>query len=147
VRARRRPGRAHAGRVWRWRSACRPETVGALRHQLEDVATGWELDEDETFRLLMVVNELVTNVVQHACTRYRVTVRLLGSALRVLVTDYSTTGLKPRSAEPRSDQPREDPDGGLHNGLRIVDALTAQWGWARNRAGKTVWASISHAQA
>ena len=107
-----------------------------LRDQLRGLARQWSLNDEETFRLLTVATELVTNVIEHARSPYRVTVRLTGSVLRVLVTDHS-------DAAPQLRPHGSDPVG--RYGLRLVDELAAQWGWTLHRRGKTVWASIAHA--
>jgi anti-sigma regulatory factor (Ser/Thr protein kinase) len=138
VRAERRARRARsrAGRVWRLRLPYLPDALAVQRRQLDGLTARWALTEDETFRLMTVVTELVSNAIDHARTPCRVTVRLAGSVLRVLVTDHS-------DAPPRL-QPR-DPRTSSGKGLQLIDALAAQWGWTANRRGKTVWASIAHA--
>lgn len=114
-----------------------PSELPVLRRQLESLARRWGLTEDETFRLLIVVNELVSNVIDHARTSCRVTVRLAESGLRVLVTDYSQA---PPQLAARDLQTIRG------HGLHLIDGLAAQWGWATHAQGKTVWASIAHAQ-
>lgn len=124
--------------VWRWRPPSVPDALVVLRRRLQGLATRWGLSEDETFTLLTVVNELVANVVDHARTPCRVTVRRAGSVLRVLVTDYSDVPPRLQPQDVRAARGR---------GLQLIDSLAAQWGWTAHRRGKTVWASIAHAQA
>jgi anti-sigma regulatory factor (Ser/Thr protein kinase) len=108
--------------------------LSGLRRQLRGVASSWALTEDVAFRLVTVVNELVTNVVEHARTPCRVTVRHAGSVLRVLVTDYSDS---PPQLHPH------DSGASRGKGLQLIDGLAARWGWTPHRVGKTVWASIA----
>ncbi len=121
--------------MWWWRPPFLPDLLNVLRRQLQGLAARWALTEDETFRLLMVVNELVSNVIDHARTPFRVTVRLTGTVLRVLVTDHC-------AAAPQLQTHDQAVPAG--HGLHLVDDLAAQWGWTGHRRGKTVWASITH---
>jgi anti-sigma regulatory factor (Ser/Thr protein kinase) len=79
----------------------------------------------------IIVSELVTNAVQHACDNgtmtIGVTLTAAGSpaAVTVAVSDSSRLGPVRRDTPPDSEQGR---------GLQIVRALSAHWGWRQKTA-------------
>jgi two-component sensor histidine kinase len=77
---------------------------------------------------IVVLNELVTNAVQHAGTAVQVELVLDGNALAVRVRDFSCH--PPVSTSQR----------GL--GLRMVDELAPRWGFEAHEDGKTAWAQL-----
>lgn len=90
--------------------------------------------EEATSAALLVVTELLTNAVVHAGGAIELRTTLDDERLRIEVVDSS-------SALPRL---RDPGDGG--RGLRIVEALSTDWGVVRNDgAGKTTWCEISTA--
>ena len=107
----------------------------ALRREVQIAALSWALKPDEIDNLLMIVNELVSNVVEHAGTSCRVTVRSRPHMVRVLVSDLSPTG--PAMAAPIVSRTR-----GLGLGMHIVAGLARRWGWSQHPTGKTVWATM-----
>jgi anti-sigma regulatory factor (Ser/Thr protein kinase) len=81
----------------------------------------------------LMVSELATNCIRHAGSAYEVAVSRSGERIRVQVTD-------PGDGEPTVRNPTaEDPTG---RGLRIVEALSADWGVERVAAGKAVWFTL-----
>ena len=82
--------------------------------------------------MLHVVNELVTNAVEHARTDVELTVRVSGPMVTVGVRDGSP-------AEPRLIDTTADGHGW---GLRLVAGLSRRWWWTAQPPGKTVWAEI-----
>jgi anti-sigma regulatory factor (Ser/Thr protein kinase) len=88
-----------------------------------------EADEAE-----LVVSELATNAVIHAGTPFSVTVALNGSTIRISVRDWNQTAPIVRDAPPEARSGR---------GLRLVDAITHDWGVERDPEGKTVWADLA----
>jgi two-component sensor histidine kinase len=105
--------------------------------QLRYLASAWALPEDCTDRILMIVNELVSNAIDHARTSCEVTVRHTRSLVRVLAADGSP--LAPR-------RPPFDVSAARGRGLQMVEALASRWGWTRRRRGKTVWATVDCSQ-
>ncbi len=90
--------------------------------------------ETSASRAALVVSELVTNAVVHARPPVEIRARVTGSALRVEVTDQS-------SSPPRTVRRRTDDTGGL--GLSLVDAVADRWGYRLGpKRGKTVWFEI-----
>jgi anti-sigma regulatory factor (Ser/Thr protein kinase) len=107
-----------------------------LREQLRDVAALWALTDGDTERVVMVVNELASNAIEHARTPYRVTVRCSGLIVRVLVTDLAPTPPVIQPFNPLATRGR---------GLQVVQAETERWGWTRHASCKAVWATIGRA--
>ena len=81
----------------------------------------------------MIVNELVSNAIDHARTSCEITVRHTRSLVRVLAADGSP--LAPR-------RPPFDVNAARGRGLQMVEALASRWGWTRRHRGKTVWATV-----
>jgi anti-sigma regulatory factor (Ser/Thr protein kinase) len=83
----------------------------------------------------LVVNELVSNAVEHAHSSSRLTITYTGAVVRVSVRDY-----RPASA------PRPRPiDIGARRGrgLHLVAALASAWSVEPHPDGKTIWANLS----
>ena len=87
----------------------------------------------------IITSELVTNAVQHVCGNgtktIGVTLTAAGSpaAVTVAVSDSSPHGPIRRDMPAGSEQGR---------GLRLVEALSAHWGWRREDSGKAVFAVL-----
>ncbi|MDX6297866.1 MAG: hypothetical protein QOI51_1723 [Nocardioidaceae bacterium] len=112
--------------------------LGGLRTQVRDLANAWALPEDCTDKVLVIVNELVSNAIDHARTTCEITVQHTRSTLvRVLAADDS--GLPPR-------MPPLNVNAVRGRGLQMVEALASRWGWTRRRRGKTVWAAVDCSQ-
>lgn len=84
--------------------------------------------------VMLLVSELVTNAVLHACTPAEVEIDCSQDALRVSVSDGVTAGIDPEVANRKI--PIGAPSG---RGLHIVDALADRWGVSVGESGKTVW--------
>ena len=105
-----------------------------IRHSLRILLTGWGLAADIVDDALLVVEELVANVVDHARTRFQLVVRLTGSVLHVAVRD-SAAGL-PRVRP-------FDPGAARGRGLQVVATLAQQWGYDPHEHGKTIWVNLA----
>jgi anti-sigma regulatory factor (Ser/Thr protein kinase) len=87
----------------------------------------------------MITSELVTNAIQHACGDATTTVGVTLARIRnpeavtVVVSDSSPDGPAMRAAPAGSERGR---------GLRIVEALSAHWGWHPEDGGKAVFAVL-----
>ena len=108
------------------------ESAPAARHFVVEVSGA--LDMETGFRLSALTSELVSNAILHARTPFTVSVALRPELIRVSVTDGSTSVPVPR---------RSGPDRPTGRGLRIVEALSDDWGFTRNRKGKAVWFELS----
>ena len=104
-----------------------------IRRSLRATFAQWQLPVEAAENALLVVEELVANVVDHARTPFRLTVRHTGPSLRITVRDGSPATLQPRPFHARA---------GRGRGLQMIDALTSRWGCDRTAGGKTVWAVL-----
>jgi two-component sensor histidine kinase len=84
----------------------------------------------------VIVSELLTNAVDHTKTHLsKVVIELRSdSSVRIGVSDRS-------QAAPRVKRSTDDAESG--RGLRLVDALSLQWGYDTHRWGKVTWAVIA----
>ena len=82
----------------------------------------------------LVVNELMTNVVQHAATAARVVASVDDGRLRQEVHDHSHSPL-------HFDLSRRS----NCMGLQLIAMLVDDWGWAPVGCGKYVWTEIRFA--
>jgi two-component sensor histidine kinase len=114
-----------------------PAQLGCVRAQIRSLVSHWGLPEDCSDRLLMIVNELVANAIDHARTNCDITVRHSRSLVRVLVADDSP--LPPRV-------PPHDVHAARGRGLQMVKALANRWGWTTRHRGKTIWAAVDCSQ-
>lgn len=81
----------------------------------------------------LVVSELVTNAVLHACSPVRVGIDVLAGGVRVTVTDLSPV-------TPVVEAAARDAVSG--RGMHVVDALVSRWGTTVRGSNKTVWFEI-----
>lgn len=112
----------------------RPSSIPAARHFADAAlaSIGAEGSQRETARLL--VSELATNVVLHAHTDMRLTVRPAHDRMRVEVRDDEPA----RPPAPRKPAPMAVSG----RGMVLVDALATSWGVNGNERGKTVWFEV-----
>lgn len=104
-----------------------------VRRRLRAALAQWELPADVADNALMVVEELVANVVDHAGTPFRLTVHHTGPSLRISVRDGCPGSLAARPFDAHAPRGR---------GLQMIDSLTSRWGCRRTAGGKTVWAVL-----
>jgi anti-sigma regulatory factor (Ser/Thr protein kinase) len=107
--------------------------VRQIRHTLRVLLTAWGLPTDIVDDALLVVEELVANVVDHARTRFELVVQLTGRVLRVAVRDGGKGFPRVRPFDPNATRGR---------GLQVVTALADRWGCETDERGKTVWADL-----
>ena len=112
-------------------------SVSQVRRRVRAVLAARNIDIHRMDDALLVVEELVANVVDHARTDFRLTVELSEPVLRLAVRDTSPHVPRLRPHTVRAVRGR---------GLQLVAALSAQWGWEQHDDGKTVWALL-HASA
>ncbi len=99
-----------------------------VRARLTAVGADAELVEDAE----LVTSELVTNAVMHAGTPVHVAVVVDDAGVTLEVHD--------RNAAPPRLGAAASPGARAGRGLGLVDALSSDWGFARGRGGKVVWA-------
>jgi anti-sigma regulatory factor (Ser/Thr protein kinase) len=122
------------GRVQRRRDLPRRlSALAAARALTREVCADWgagAVVDDAVF----IVNELVTNAVEHARSESRVTLTLDGQRLHVAVRDFSPC--EPLRARPT------DIYGERGRGLLMTAAMSRSWGVTDHPDGKTVWAVL-----
>jgi anti-sigma regulatory factor (Ser/Thr protein kinase) len=115
-----------------------PASVGAARRLVRTAAAD-AVDGDLLDTAELLVSELVSNAVMHAGTPIDVSVSISvshGPELTVGVTDGS-----PHRPAPR----RYGETASTGRGLRLVEALSDEWGVTVRDTGKTVWFRLSAA--
>jgi anti-sigma regulatory factor (Ser/Thr protein kinase) len=96
-----------------------------------------------------VVSELVANAVQHASTEdtakiWVTLVRINDPAVVAVVMADAVVVIIVTDSSPYPPVKHDPPDGCEHwRGLRIVQALSARWGWLPVGTGKAVFAVLS----
>jgi anti-sigma regulatory factor (Ser/Thr protein kinase) len=108
-----------------------PTSVSEARHFLETRLTLLGCRENTVRDAALLVSELAGNVVRHVATPFSVTLQLLEDSVRVEVVDSGNGRPTPRAA---------DSVGG--RGLRIVDAIAADWGVRPQLDGKAVYFTL-----
>ena len=115
------------------------QAAGLARQVTREALTSWGLAHLEEMSVLLV-SELVTNAVRHACTSGSLLVLRLeaaGTWLRIEVHDDD-----PRW--PRPGTPTGLDESGF--GFVLVDALASKWGVRETPTGKAVWAELDTRQ-
>jgi anti-sigma regulatory factor (Ser/Thr protein kinase) len=105
-----------------------PEAASTARQFVTDAAEGLAFGERRD-NLELLVSELVTNAMRHAHTGCQVMLCRHGDRLRVEVDDESSQLPAMRTFP--------DETGGW--GLRLLAALSHDWGTERRPWGKSVW--------
>ncbi|MFD5459109.1 ATP-binding protein, partial [Streptomyces olivaceus] len=116
--------------VWRL-----PEAVRHARRFARRTLRSWDVPDDTTDGVLLIVSELVTNALVHTDGQVRLDLALIGGRLRVAVADASPrTPAKPTSIG-------WEATGG--RGILLVEAMSAAWGTLPVGGGKQVWSEIA----
>ena len=111
-----------------------PESCPAARHDLLAFLRPYGFPDDLVEDLVLVLNELVANAIDHARTPFSVTVVVTGPGIRIEVEDGSARPPRLRPLDPSSFR---------GHGLRIVDALAVGWSVTRTVTGKAVHAHLA----
>ena len=123
----------HGVRIVSFRDDPIAAAATAIRRTLRAVFAQWHLADDTVADALIVVEEMVTNVVDHARTPFRLVVRLNGAVLHIAVHD--------RCPQPVRLQPL-DLERLRGRGLLMIGAIATRWGSNGDDTGKTVWAEL-----
>jgi anti-sigma regulatory factor (Ser/Thr protein kinase) len=113
------------------RFPCRAQSVTAARHFTRSVLQGQPPETLEAAELM--VSELATNAVQHARSGFELTISTARGQLRVEIRDSGQGQPAMRSPTPTENSGR---------GLRIVEAMSQEWGVRVEPAGKLVWFTL-----
>jgi anti-sigma regulatory factor (Ser/Thr protein kinase) len=111
-----------------------PELAAAadVRRFVDSTLVDWGAD-DRIDDVRLVASELVTNAVRHAGSELTVTLSRGAGRLRVAVADGGTELPHVVSAKATAASGR---------GLKLVQAVSADWGCERRADGKVVWADV-----
>jgi anti-sigma regulatory factor (Ser/Thr protein kinase) len=107
------------------------EAAGLARAFTAKALAGWGMTDEVTDDILLACSELVTNAVEHGSGMVTLVLRHDGPLVELRVGDEGDGTPEAHPFGPRSPRSR---------GLAIVQALSAEWGWSRGEAGKSVWA-------
>lgn len=113
-----------------------PKSVSDARRQTTATLSVWQVPDDTTETLVLIVSELVTNAIKHCDSRHLVQLRLIDNvnSLQVEVDDPSPRRPRPVTASADAESGR---------GLPLVRAVAAGFGTRRRWPfGKTVWATV-----
>ncbi|MBA0049875.1 hypothetical protein E0L36_02875 [Streptomyces sp. AJS327] len=110
-------------------------SASVARGLVRSALAAWEVGAPTRDTMVLLVSELVTNAVVHAGTSVRLECRHEGDALLATVSDRYPG----RTVAVRDD--------GRGRGLRLVRALSDEWGSSYRRDRKTVWFRLALASA
>jgi anti-sigma regulatory factor (Ser/Thr protein kinase) len=113
--------------------AAEPAAAAAVRRWLRDLLSDWVADSLQTVQLLTC--ELVTNAILHTDDMIEISVDRTEAGVTVEVIDRNPA--KPIVKEYGSDAV-------TGRGLRLVDALSDQWGVRGDERRKSVWFELSN---
>lgn len=104
----------------------------AARDFARDTLDQWHLPE--SYGVVLIVNELVTNAVLHAAGTVTLTLDLHDDAVRIMVGGEATGVRIRRDRDTSAEEGR---------GLALVTAMSLMWGVHERAGGKTVWADVA----
>ncbi|MEU0008721.1 SpoIIE family protein phosphatase [Streptomyces sp. NPDC006314] len=116
-------------RVASWEVPADPRAVHEARDKAASQVAAWGL-EDVAFTTELIVSELVTNAITHACGP--ISLRLVHE--RALICEVSDTS----NTSPHMRRAHSTDEGG--RGLFLVAQVAQRWGTRYTASGKTIWA-------
>lgn len=124
----------HGARTVAFRDDPVAAATATIRHSLRDVFADWHLADDTADDALIVVEEMVTNVVDHARTPFDLVVRLDRTVLHIAVHDCCPQPIRIQALDLERLRGR---------GLLMIAGIAARWGSDTDATGKTVWADLA----
>jgi hypothetical protein len=118
---------------WSCAFARGPRAPRQARRFVTDVLREWDLDELVDSASL-IVSELATNAVVHACSGFAVSLNHDGPVVRLAVGDGAAA--VPQRAPGGTEAPRG-------RGIPIIEAVASRWGHLALDRGKLVWAELA----
>ncbi|MFG1928682.1 ATP-binding protein [Cryptosporangium sp. NPDC048952] len=118
-----------------WEETFRPDPAVArtIRQRVRRLLGDWKIPGTSAEDTVLVVQEMVSNVVDHARTPFRLAAQLCGPAVKVCIRDYSAAPISPRA---------HDTGASRRRGVQLIAAMSENWGCQTEEPGKTVWAAI-----
>jgi anti-sigma regulatory factor (Ser/Thr protein kinase) len=110
------------------------DAPSAARRFVADALTRWGVDGSSLDDARLVLSELTSNAVVHARSPFSVAIRPEGSRVRISVHD--TSPVRPTLRD-------NGIAGTSGRGMRLVAALSDDWGVDVTADGKTVWATVA----
>ena len=110
-----------------------PRAPRQARRFVTDVLRQWDL-VDLVESASLIVSELATNAVIHACSGFTVSLNHDGSVVRLAVGDGAAA--VPQRASRGAEAPRG-------RGIPIIEAVASRWGHLALDQGKLVWAELA----
>ena len=111
-----------------------PTVATEVRRALRELLVRWGMTDEVLADALLIVEEFVANVIDHARTGFHITVERGGEVLRLAVRDHSDRPAVVKAFDPAAARGR---------GLQLVTAVADSWGCDWHPNGKTVWASLA----
>ncbi|MGI5455011.1 ATP-binding protein [Streptomyces sp. CA-249302] len=115
------------------------ENIPEARHGAQLVLVSWDVPDDLSDTVALILTELATNAVRHAHAH---------RPGRTFTVALAHDGRKTIEVEVYDGSPRHpvlngyDPDATSGRGLLLVDALCEEWGVREREFGKSVWARV-----
>jgi anti-sigma regulatory factor (Ser/Thr protein kinase) len=113
-----------------------PTVLRDVRRFVRDVLRAWGEADELGSTVEIVASELATNAVQHAQSPFSVSLSRSCAAIGIAVRDVSFV---------RPEHIREGAEHAGGRGVRLVAALSSEWGTIAEADGKTVWADVARA--
>ena len=123
----------HGARIVSFRDEPIAAAATAIRRTLRAVFARWHLSDETVADALIVVEEMVANVVDHARTPFKLVVRRNGAVLPVAVRARCPQPIRVRTLDLERLRGR---------GLLMIAAIATRWGSSGDDTGKTVWAEL-----
>lgn len=123
-----------------WQLPRTPRSAPHARQLLRTQLTDWQIDGEVAETAELLLSELITNSLKHACTPPGLELGLrlatYDGLLRVEVADADDRRPVPRRAAPGDEGGR---------GLTLIQALAERWGFCprQGASGKATWAELA----
>lgn len=110
-----------------------PGAIALMRARVTEELAESSLPREQVETVLLVINELLSNAVEHGRPPVRLHVTVSGGRVRVEVHDAGPGGPQKLPLDPQRLRGR---------GVQLIEAVSSEWGWMRDPTGKTVWTSL-----
>lgn len=115
-----------------------PQSVAEARRFVRSRLDEWGVEDSSVDDATLLASELVTNAVVHAASGFELRLHLTADVIVVEVADMGGRDGMPATIEPESAGPLDESG----RGLRMVDAISDEWGTTPTDRGSEVWFAI-----